>query len=129
MPSLSPKLPLNLDSQLGYEMNKSLIEVVRQNLTMLILTSPGERIMIPDFGVGLKRFLFENINPTIKDLIVQRIKEQVKLYMPAVLINKIIFDESQMNINKLFVAIHYSIPSAGLNDSILLPLGVGTGAY
>jgi phage baseplate assembly protein W len=129
MPSLSPKLPLALDSELGYQMNKSFIEVVRQNLTMLILTSPGERVMIPDFGVGLKRYLFENVTPSLKDSIRQKIKEQVGLYMPAVLINKIVFDESEMNSNKLFIGIQYSVPSAGLNDSVLLPISVSGGAY
>ena len=129
MPSISPKLPLAFDSELGYQMNKSLLEVVRQNLKMLILTSPGERVMIPNFGVGLKRFLFENVTPSLKDSINQKIKEQVRLYMPAVLINKVIFDDREMNRNKLFIGIRYSIPSAGLNDSILLPVSVGGGSY
>ena len=129
MPSISPKLPLALDSELGYQMNKSLLEVVRQNLKMLILTSPGERVMIPNFGVGLKRYLFENVTPSLKDSIKQKIKEQVKLYMPAVLINKVIFDDREMNRNKLFIGIQYSVPSAGLNDSILLPVSVSGGSY
>lgn len=129
MPSFSPKLPLTLDSELGYQMNNSLIEVVRQNLKMLILTSPGERIMIPDFGVGLKRFLFENFTPSLKDSITEKIDEQIRLYMPSVMLMDVLFDAADMGNNKLNVAIYYSIPSAGINDSILLPISTGAGAY
>ena len=59
MQGFSPKLPLSLDPRDGFLLTKSLPEVVAQNLRMLILTSPGERVMIPAFGVGLYNYLFE----------------------------------------------------------------------
>ena len=30
--------------------------MIKQNLKMLILTNPGERVMDPEFGVGIKQF-------------------------------------------------------------------------
>ena len=42
-----------------FKLNKTLGEVVRQNFKNLVLTSPGERIMLPDFGAGLRRLLFD----------------------------------------------------------------------
>ena len=66
---LSPKLPLTYDESEGYRMNKKFAEMVLQNLKMLLLTNPGERIMEPDFGVGLKRYLFEqNIDAVHGDI-------------------------------------------------------------
>ena len=129
MPSLSPKLPLNLDPELGYQMNKTLIEVIRQNLKMILLTSPGERVMIPEFGVGLKRYLFENISPSFKDSIEQKIREQVATYMPSVFLESILFDESEMNSNKMYIGIAYSVPSAGIMDTLLMPVNADAGAY
>ena len=56
----SPKLPLQYDSIDGYyKLNKTLHEVMKQNIKMVVLTSPGERMMQPDFGVGLRNYLFE----------------------------------------------------------------------
>ena len=53
---ISPQLPLVYSHTDGpYQLNKTLKDVVRQNLKMLILTAPGERIMVPEFGVGLHR--------------------------------------------------------------------------
>ena len=54
MSSISPSLPLSLDEQDGYKMNKELVKAIQQNIKMLLLTVPGERVMDPDFGVGLK---------------------------------------------------------------------------
>jgi len=57
MPSgLSPKLPLTVSEVFGpYNLNTNFEDLAKQNLKMLILTIPGERIMDPNFGVGLRR--------------------------------------------------------------------------
>ena len=56
MPGIAPKLPISTNPSDGtYTLTKGLNENVKQNLKLLILTSPGERIMMPSFGVGLKR--------------------------------------------------------------------------
>ena len=60
MPGIAPKLPLQLDEVDGYRLTKTIKETVQQNLKMIVLTSPGERIMNPDFGVGLRNYLFRN---------------------------------------------------------------------
>ena len=59
MAGLSPKLPMRRSFQDGYLMNQTLKEVIQQNLKGLLLTSPGERVKDPLFGVGLRDFLFE----------------------------------------------------------------------
>ena len=79
MSGISPKLPLSRDFEDGYSLNKTLKDVARQNLKMLILTAPGERIMIPDFGVGLRNYLFENATEEglydLKNRIIEQAKE------------------------------------------------------
>ena len=59
MRGLSPKLPLTRNSETGYSLNKTYRDMVKQNIKMLLLTAPGERIMDSNFGVGLKTYLFE----------------------------------------------------------------------
>ena len=48
---ISPKLPLAVSAPDGYRLTKTPAEAVKQNFKNLILTSPGERVMIPEFGV------------------------------------------------------------------------------
>ena len=91
MAGISPKLPITKDKIDGYTLTKSYIESTTQNLKNLLLTVPGERMMIPEFGVGLKRFLFENHGPTTYSNIMSKITNQVDTYMSFVTIEKIDF--------------------------------------
>ena len=54
MSNYSPRLPLQIDSTNGFSNNQTILQVVQQNLKMLLLTSPGERVMDPNFGVGIR---------------------------------------------------------------------------
>lgn len=92
---LSPKLPLTKDPQDGYALNKDYIDLVKQNLKMLLLTAPGERIMEPEFGIGLRNYLFENNTNSTYSEIETRIREQVKFYMPFVEVQQVNFSSPQ----------------------------------
>lgn len=81
---ISPSLPLRLHPSDGFKMNKNYIESVSQNVKMLILTAPGERIMYPNFGVGLRNYLFENEMPETYFEIEDKINEQLSIWMPFV---------------------------------------------
>ena len=116
MKGYSPKLPLMLDATDGFRLTKSLKEVVSQNLKMLILTSPGERIMEPEFGVGFYNFLFQLNTELTRDRVRERIMKQVRTYMPFVRISEIRLGPIEglgIDENSLGAVIRYSIPSTG----------------
>ena len=89
---LAVRLPLITDDTFGaYNLITDFETLVKQNLKMLYLTDPGERMMNINFGVGLKRKLFEhNLTSTYAE-IEQDIRKQVKRYMPFIRISKIDF--------------------------------------
>ena len=93
MAGIAPKLPLQLDQTDGFRLTKTIKETVQQNLKMLVLTSPGERIMDPDFGIGLRNYLFKNINEGLYGQISSKIRTQVKKYLSFIKIEDIIFNE------------------------------------
>ena len=132
MSGLSPKLPLNIDEINGYALNQNFKEVARQNLKMVILTSPGERIMIPEFGVGIRNYLFENANSSTFNAIRQRIENQVASYLPYITIRNIEFSsernegisgvEPSSNSNYVNIRIRYSVPSMFISDTLILQI-------
>ena len=91
MPGLSPKLPLHIDQIDGYALTKNFKEVAAQNLKMVVMTNPGERIVIPEFGVGIKTYLFENATSTVFETIEEKIRQQVRIYLPYITIDAINF--------------------------------------
>ena len=119
MAGFSPKLPLMRDSRDGFRLTRNLNEVVQQNLKMLILTSPGERVMEPTFGVGIYNFLFELEVEVTRTRIRERIDKQVDKYMPFVEIVGMDFSPSEgpdSGMNFLGLTIQYRIPSLGETD-------------
>ena len=90
----------------------------------MLLTSPGERVMNPDFGVGLRRFLFEPRESMIPN-IRQRIISQASKYLPFLEIIKIVFDQRNtqnelQDSNMLSIVIEYQVPSLNFETSITL---------
>lgn len=117
----SVALPLTYNSQDGpFMLNKDMLSVVKQNLKHLILTDKGERIMLPDFGVGLRKYLFDNMTQLTSIQIESDIKTQVRKYMPYIEIRKIEILEDPNNLNKLSVGIIFSVPALNVNDVLVL---------
>ena len=115
MYGISPKLPLKESTQDGpYGLTKTINEAVKQNFKNLLLTSPGERIMIPEFGVGLRQYFFEQINSLTFERLTADIHDQTKMYMPFLVLGEIAFETSDTNsnlgFNEVGVSITYSIP-------------------
>ena len=116
MSSIGVALPLLRSSNDGFEMLKTIKETVKQNLKTIILINPGERIMDPEFGVGIRRFLFSNFSEGVQAEIYDAIYKQVSIYLPAVTITNILFLNSDPDTNTLSFQVYYKLPNAGLND-------------
>ena len=122
---ISPKIPLSYDPIDGpYRLNRTLGETIRQNFKNLILTMPGERVMIPDFGVGLYGFLFENTSGDVLDELVHRITEQTQAYMPMINLVSIDFttsdEDRSLSYNEIRVTIKYNILPLDQQDELIL---------
>ncbi len=127
MPSgLTPQLPLTRGTENDYVLIKSYKDLVKQNFKNLLLTIPGERVMNLDFGVGLNQFLFEMDDPSLYANIAEKIKDQVKKYLPYLRIDNIAFDSAatneSMDLNSLFVSLEYTIKPLSEMDKLELSL-------
>ena len=90
-------------------------EQVKSNLINLLLTEQGERVNEPNFGVGLKKLLFEqNIN---KENLEEKINFQVNFYIPEITLISVsvgsIDDE-----NKVYLTISYRFNLDGTTDAL-----------
>ena len=126
MQGISAKLPLSISEiDAAYTLTKTLKENTKQNFKMLLLTIPGERMMDPDFGVGLERFLFEMNDELTYSKISARLHEQIEKYMPFIAITDFYVgpgDDSRMAGNQLNVSISYEIIPTSEEDVLSLPL-------
>lgn len=119
-------LDLNRDFTIGLEFplneenmfsgTETTADQARANLIDVLLTYPGERINLPNFGVGLRNLLFEqNIDLVI---LKEKIQTQVARYMGNIRIDELnlSYSEDQQTI---FISITYGLLD-GTSDSIQL---------
>ena len=63
-------------------------EATFQNLKYLILSEKGELFGDPFYGVGLKKYLFDQNDTIIKDLVLDDMHTAIATFMPQLRINR-----------------------------------------
>ena len=92
-------------------------EQIKSNLINVLLTEQGERVNLPNFGVGLKNLLFENnIN---LPLLEEKINQQINLYIPNVSLANVQTGLSEDQ-HTIFISIVYRYLLDNSTDSIQL---------
>ena len=71
--------------------------------------------MDPEFGIGVKRFLFEFNDARTGAILEEKIYSQVSKYMPFIKIQKV---QVRSNNNKLYLSIVYLIDKLQVLDSV-----------
>tara|TARA_Y100000310_G_scaffold247163_1_gene252698 strand:+ start:5434 stop:5859 length:426 start_codon:yes stop_codon:yes gene_type:complete len=126
MAQLAPQLPLAEDASTQYAMITDYPKLALQNLKMLILTIPGERIMDPEFGVGILRYLFENNDSSVRAEITAKIYQQVERYLPYLQILDIDYhssmEDSTVSEHYLGIRIKFNIVPIGIITALSLSI-------
>lgn len=118
---INVKLPLVYDSSFGpYKLNTKVSEAINQNLYVLFKTAPGERIMNTDYGIGIGKFLFENMTPFVIEQLEDRIRSQIAKYIKGLVIEKLDIYESPNQQNTIQVSLAYYIPSLNAKNQFFV---------
>ena len=124
MSGYGASFPLTINPSDGtFALLQDLKSVIFQNFKMIILTSPGEKMMDPNFGVGLKNFLFEQDTRSTHNLIKSKIINQVKEYMPFLEIEEVKFQsqatgDAFIQSNQLQIEVKFFIIPLSLSESL-----------
>lgn len=90
--------PKKKDSVTPYFSKNSGFQLIRDQVTQFVLTTKGERVMLPDFGTTLINFVFEPFNDTLASILAQEINEGMRKYIPNITVNAIRFFQNE-NLN------------------------------
>ena len=84
----------------GILAQKNGVDQIKADLLQLLLTNPGERVMLPDFGTPLKRLIFEPNDAGLESTAKQMISNSIKKWEPRVVVTNIVVT-SKFDINDL----------------------------
>ena len=97
-------------------------EQVKSNLINLMLTSPGERLMNPNFGIGVRDLIFENVID--QESLQNRIIDSTLQYIPEVEILNVniqrVNENTSPEIHQLRLSIGYALVANDQQDVIQL---------
>tara|TARA_R100001463_G_scaffold63805_1_gene116858 strand:+ start:185 stop:601 length:417 start_codon:yes stop_codon:yes gene_type:complete len=111
--------------QLNYQ-DSQFREAIKQNLKVMVLTMPGEYQHDIEYGVGVRKFLFEPYTLQVRETIRERILSQASRYMPYISIAKIDFGEGSIDENILNLRISYFIRDATVQQQFDVTITYGT---
>ena len=125
MAGYAPKLPLEINKKDGaYVLIQNRKELIQQNLKALLLTNPGERIMDTEYGVGIRRVLFEMADKILIKNLKNLIQRQINVYMPFVVLVSVDTSEPREPGSEyaLAVRLRYYISPLDESDQLILIL-------
>jgi len=79
----NPAALKNNVSEGGYFGTSYGVELIRNNLRQLLLCGKGERVMLPNFGLDLRKYLFEPLDETTYFLIKSEILSTLHKYFSS----------------------------------------------
>jgi len=79
-----PQWPLSSGERDLFKMHESAMDQAKFELKNLILTSPGENLSDPNYGVGLRNYIFEMNTRSVAHEIRSSIQNQIRFYMPSI---------------------------------------------
>jgi phage baseplate assembly protein W len=94
-------------------------EQLRSDIINYILTNKNERVLNPNYGSDLRRFVFQNITGINLNNLKLQIIDGLKVNFPQVITNDVIITPDH-DINSINIVIDYSF--AGNNNSIDITL-------
>jgi len=60
----------------------------KQNLKLLLLSEQGDLFGDPEFGIRLKRYIYNQNDYILRDLIIDELYEKLAIFMPQLLVNR-----------------------------------------
>tara|TARA_R110001599_G_scaffold10216_1_gene50698 strand:- start:531 stop:962 length:432 start_codon:yes stop_codon:yes gene_type:complete len=95
---------------------------VKSNLINLLLTSPGERLMNPEFGVGIRQYLFEQVID--KEFLKNKITDGAQIYIPEIEIDDVFIKRENLTttpeLHTVRISLYYKVLADRSTDAILL---------
>jgi len=65
------------------------VDQIKADLLQLLLTNPGERCMLPDFGTPLRKLIFEQNDSSLEIIAKQMIADSITKWEPRIVISDI----------------------------------------
>ena len=103
-------------------------EDIDQAIWIILGTNPGERVMRPDFGAGLNKFVFEPINSTTIEQLRSRVEESLIAWEPRIDVKEVTVQPDRAERNRLLIDVQYRVRATNTVRNLVYPFYLQEGS-
>ncbi len=108
-----PFAPLNSQGRLGWAADN---QSVRDVIWNILLTRPGERLMRPEFGAGIREFIHHPNNETTRRLMADVARRSIRRWEPRVELLELTVNSDPLQLNHVILSLRYRLKLNGAQD-------------
>jgi phage baseplate assembly protein W len=96
-------------------------EDIRQAIRIILSTDRGERVMRPDFGAGLREFVFEPLNQTTCQKVQARVRDALVEWEPRITVKSVDVRIEGTTKNLLLIVMTYVVRTTNTLQNLVYP--------
>lgn len=100
---------------------------IRQAVLLLLTTTPGERVMRPDYGCELHRLLFASNDDTTAGLAIHYVRRALERWEPRIQILHLDATRSPEDPSRLDITLEYRVRATGRTERLAYPFSLAGG--
>jgi len=97
---------------------------VHESIRVILSTEPGERLRLPAFGAGLRRFLFEPNTLATHTLIKQAIGEALKRWEPRIQLESVEVSADSQDTETAIATLTYRLVATQVQERLSVAVSV-----
>jgi len=95
---------------------------VRESIAIILRTRPGERLMLPEFGCGLDRYLFEPNSIATLRLIQEEVKRALVRWEPRIRLDDVRVEVDASDERAVNIVVFYTLIATQVRERLSLTL-------
>jgi phage baseplate assembly protein W len=120
-PSVAVGINLPFSGLAVFESNYQTKDAIKNNLINFFLTNPGERLLNPLFGGGLRAFLFEQITENNLNFLREDLNQKLQIFFSNIEVKDLIIS-GQEDTNQITVTLKYNVLNTSITDTLEIEL-------
>ncbi len=96
-------------------------EDIRQAILIILETTPGERPMRPDFGVGLRSLVFEPLSSATLGLVQLRVQQALVKWEPRINVHQVNVRADRPEQGRLLIDVRYEVRATNTFYNLVYP--------
>jgi phage baseplate assembly protein W len=119
-PSTAVGVALPFNAPAVFNSTYTTADAIKYNMINFFLTNPGERYLNPQFGAGLRGYVFQQIAQGTLEFFKEDIQQKVAKNFPNVIVQEVNVYSAPSNTdeNQIIITLKYSVVGTAITDDL-----------